>query len=509
MEAQPEQESSDHELTDLPWRERICKDDSRKFMKYIQSTPTHGVVHIFTGRSNIRRLFWLLIVLVAGGYCLYNISDRVQHLLRNPTFTSTSIVRKESLEFPAVTICNLNSVKRSYLEDLGSAGVDVSSLTKFNFTTCSQSDIINTGEEGLNLSKILREGGHQAEDLIKECYFMGRSCSVENFSAVVTRLGVCYTFNSDRTTISSSIGTGPRFGLQLTLNIEQDEYTNTLNNDAGVALVTHPQEEPGEPTDAGITVPPGHAARVGLTKKVVWDRSNTAVCRRTHEGFNFLPDSYEYSLSACLVDQFFTAVAEHCRCIDSSAVARPSSGQFANLPDCGVDELCCTFHVFATAARSGCLSACQYTRYSTTISYSSFPAQYAADILSETANISRDHIQENLLSVSVFFQDFSVEEQTTSDVYGVSALLSDIGGQLGLFLGASVVSILEFFLWLLDEVKDRCVGVNDKKLIRWLHRRLLQCQRWEREAKAQLEILEVGRTNSSNSTSGAEEPQKH
>ena len=110
----------------------MCKNDSRKFMKYIESTPTHGVVHIFTGKSIIRRLFWLLIVLVAAGYCLYNISDRIRYLSSNPTSTTTSLVQQASLEFPAVTICNLNSVKRSYLET-----VDVSALTNFinNLTT--------------------------------------------------------------------------------------------------------------------------------------------------------------------------------------------------------------------------------------------------------------------------------------------------------------------------------------------------------------------------------------
>ena len=322
---------------------------------------------------------------------------------------------------------------------------------------------------------------------------MGRRCE-DSFTRVVTRLGVCYSFNSDPTNISSSRAMGPRSGLHLTLNIEQEEYTNTISGDAGVILVIHSQREPGEPTEAGIAIPPGHAARVGLTKKIVRDLSYSSCRQADSANFNFLPDMYTYSLSACLVDSYFIDIAEKCGCIDSSVLARPSSGQFATLPDCGVKDLCCSLKVFATAPTSSCPSACHYTSFPTTISYSSFPAEYATDYLSAMTNISRDHIRKNLLSVSVFFQDFTVEEQVTRRVYGLTALLSDIGGQLGLFLGASVVSILEFFVWVLDETKDRCVGVNDRKLGRWLRRRVLQCRKWEKAVEAQLEEMGVTHT---------------
>lgn len=39
---------------------------------------------------------------------------------------------------------------------------------------------------------------------------------------------------------------------------------------------------------------------------------------------------------------------------------------------------------------------------------------------------------------------------------------------MGLFLGASIISIMEFVMWLLDEMKDRCFGVSDRKIDHWI-----------------------------------------
>ena len=119
----------------MAWKDRLFNKDASTFKKYIESTTAHGVVRIFKGKSIIRRLFWLIIVVTAAGGCLYNISDRIRFLVSNPTSTTISVTRRTTLTFPAVTVCNLNSLR-------------IGELDERNLTDLIQSATFLVSEEG-------------------------------------------------------------------------------------------------------------------------------------------------------------------------------------------------------------------------------------------------------------------------------------------------------------------------------------------------------------------------
>ena len=100
--------------------------------------------------------------------------------------------------------------------------------------------------------------------------------------------------------------------------------------------------------------------------------------------------------------------------------------------------------------------------------------------LSVVYNTTAEDILNNYLMLNVYYESQDTEVEATTNAYKFSALLSDIGGLLGLFLGMSVISMLEFGTWVLDEIKDRCFGVNDKKL-----------EEWYDAAEAEFEALEL------------------
>ncbi len=64
---------------------------------------------------------------------------------------------------------------------------------------------------------------------------------------------------------------GSRFGLSLTLNIEQYEYMLGPQSDAGIKVFLHSKEELPQVRDLGFAIPPGTHALVGARLNEVSD----------------------------------------------------------------------------------------------------------------------------------------------------------------------------------------------------------------------------------------------
>ena len=453
----------------MMWKDRLFSKDSSTFKKYIESTTAHGVVRIFTGKSKIRRLFWLIIVLTAAGGCLYNISDRIQFLISYPTSTTISVTRKPTLTFPAVTLCNLNNFRIGSLEERNLTNLIQSAtflVTEEGAQSCedevSQSDNLNN----ITYEELTVQARHGVVDFILDCYIAGEPCgnnTAEVFEPVFTNLGICYTFNSGKIKPPlQSKGTGQRQGLQLLVNVDQSNYATPA--DAGVKIAIHAQSEPPLPDDQGIGVPTGRNAFISIKQQNIEDQTRRN-CYSDISSFNFLQGEYTmYSESACLVDCIYTSMADNCECIGARSFYSPDTARYSQLPNCTLEEVCCIVNELISPNECNCPAACSSILYETTVSYSYFPAEYISQGFSSLFGIPADTFPTNFLGVSVYFETLNVETQTTSSAYSFVALLSDIGGQLGLFLGVSVISIMEFGTWVVDEIKNRVFGIGEEKM---------------------------------------------
>ncbi|KAF6085367.1 acid sensing ion channel subunit 3 [Phyllostomus discolor] len=66
--------------------------------------------------------------------------------------------------------------------------------------------------------------------------------------------------------------------------------------------------------------------------------------------------------------------------------------------------------------------------------------------------------RENVLVLDIFFEALNYETVEQKKAYEVSELLGDIGGQMGLFIGASLLTILEILDYLCEVFRDRVLG---------------------------------------------------
>lgn len=476
--------------------QRLLKRNDKHFVKYIGSTTTHGVVHIFSGKSTLRRLFWFFLVLGAASGCFYNIVDRIIYYATWPTQTSVQIAFFERQAFPAVSVCNLNALNRSYvaannltelvdylyaeelmlLEQDDAAGDEPAMMgggpRQAELRQCPNTTLLQQNVS-LNLSALFQQASHLPQSLVLGCSFSGKRCSHRDFKATLTELGLCYTFNSgeDGSEVLEIDGTSSRNSLRLILNVEQDDYVATLNGDAGVKIAVHPQGEPPLPDSEGIAVPPGRQAFIGLKKATFLDQSTRKKCKdeSTVGSFHFLHNKYKYSFPACRVDCFYSKLSDKCDCVESS-FGTPYDPPYSERPQCSTEHICCVASSYLQPENCTCLNACSFVEYSSSTSYAQFPSNHLLQRFSEISNISTSQIQQNILSVNVYFETLNVNEKVTSDAYSVVSLLSDIGGQLGLFVGASLISFTEFLVWLLDELKDRCCGMSERRINKFIRR---------------------------------------
>ena len=126
-----------------------------------------------------------------------------------------------------------------------------------------------------------------------------------------------------------------------------------------------------------------------------------------------------------------------------------------------------------------CPPACNETQYQTTYSMSSWPAKgpelnFAYEQIVENAvmpflkntNITeaeefydyygnesnKDEIMSNFVKVTLYYQSLSVTRTIQIKVYSIVDILCNVGGLMGLWLGISVISLFEVFLFVFSVV---------------------------------------------------------
>ncbi|XP_067658355.1 acid-sensing ion channel 4-B-like [Haliotis asinina] len=84
-----------------------------------------------------------------------------------------------------------------------------------------------------------------------------------------------------------------------------------------------------------------------------------------------------------------------------------------------------------------------------------------SDLLDEfhaSSHVDSAFVKENFLKLEVYFRQLSYEQHTQQIAYDVFALLCDIGGSMGLFIGASVLTIVE----ILDLIMFQALRLSNK-----------------------------------------------
>ncbi|XP_052062005.1 acid-sensing ion channel 3-like [Mytilus californianus] len=143
----------------------------------------------------------------------------------------------------------------------------------------------------------------------------------------------------------------------------------------------------------------------------------------------------------CYVRYIHEAYYPICSKYDYFKCARPAKGEFY-----GNSKMKTGCH---------CPPACSSTRYEVTLSSSIFPSDFYNDfLLKAVTEVERDFYRKNFIVIHIYFDELKTTIVKQSPVYGSSVeIFGNLGGQMGLFLGASILTITElgeflgFVLW--------------------------------------------------------------
>ncbi|KAL6085559.1 hypothetical protein STEG23_033413 [Scotinomys teguina] len=450
----------------------------RDLATFASTSTLHGLGRACApGPHGLRRTLWALALLTSLAAFLYQAASLARGYLTRPHLVAVDPAAPAPVAgFPAVTLCNINRFRHSALSD-----ADIFHLA--NLTGLPPKDRDGHRAAGLrypepDMVDILNRTGHQLADMLKSCNFSGHHCSASNFSVgptvmedtsgdrsdsdgdkdwtpdagegkVYTRYGKCYTFNADPQSSLPSRAGGMGSGLEIMLDIQQEEYlpiwreTNETSFEAGIRVQIHSQEEPPYIHQLGFGVSPGFQTFVSCQEqRLTYLPQPWGNCRAESELREPELQGYSaYSVSACRLRCEKEAVLQRCHC------------RMVHMP--GNETICppniyieCADHTLDSLGGGAegpcfCPTPCNLTRYGKEISMVKIPNRGSARYLARKYNRNETYIRENFLVLDVFFEALTSEAMEQRAAYGLSALLGDLGGQMGLFIGASILTLLE------------------------------------------------------------------
>uniref|UniRef100_A0A8C3NRC7 Acid-sensing ion channel 3 n=1 Tax=Cyanoderma ruficeps TaxID=181631 RepID=A0A8C3NRC7_9PASS len=447
---------------------------------FAHSSSLHGISHVFAyGAVSLRRVLWGGFFLGSLGLLLLVCAERVAYFLTYPHVTKLDEVAARNLTFPAITICNLNEFRFSKItrNDMYHVGELLALLNERYEISNPQlaephvlaalrdkANFKNFKAKPFSMAEFYNRTGHDLADMLLQCSFRGTGCTARNFTVIFTRLGKCYTFNpgGPGREVLTTLQGGSGNGLELMLNVQQEEYlpvwgdTDETSFEVGVKVQIHSQDEPPFIDQLGFGVAPGFQTFVSCQQqRLVYLPPPWGDCKATPIESDFFTN---YSLTACRpgplpvpstaivarLSRVAPTTGQLCpRSIPPPAVGRgPGGPRPTHAPP--------DFLVTKDSEYCACRTPCAMVRYGKELSMVKIPSKASAKYLAKKFNKTEQYIADNVLVLDIFFEALNYEMIEQKKAYEVAGLLGDIGGQMGLFIGASLLTILEIFDYLYE-----------------------------------------------------------
>ncbi|XP_060072201.1 degenerin mec-10-like [Ylistrum balloti] len=308
--------------------------------------------------------------------------------------------------------------------------------------------------------------GHQLNDMIVSCTFNKRRCNISYFQpSISSEYGACYTLSSEDFIARKP---GHLHGLQVILNLEVSEYITPLSSAYGIKMVVHQPQTVPFPSVEGLTLSSRQETTMSLRKLEI-NRlgGNYGNCEDSVLQDNGMVYSQTFCLNTCVN----LNVIDQCECLPNTldyAFYKPEYDRLEYCESEDFEKMVCQFDIekqqLDGTLNCDCPTPCSEVLYTKTLSSRTWPhdeylrqflmakvcaknmtsASEACEIYKkDSKNFITESVVDNFLAVNIYFEDVNYEVITESAKYDEFQVLASIGGNLGLFVGASVLSFVE------------------------------------------------------------------
>ena len=459
--------------------------------EFAENSTTHGLGNMYRTKSKFIRVLWILCFLGSFGYCFYQLVLSVLDHLTYSTIIKYNVINEIPMVFPSVDVCVLNAYDANkvskVIADLKSKDPNITNLKSYPYfiqsvdylSSSLKANLERFWENQSNPESLKKANEFTLNQILISCRFQNKACFPDNFTYFHSfDFGACYSFNSGlNSPIQITKQAGDKDGLQLELfaGDPTQQIQNTYLN--GFRIIVHNQSDDSFVHEDGQNIPVGRQFSISVQRNFInhlplpyndciQDNFGNFYQNDLIEFIKTFMNKTTYSQKFCqkICTQLYAI--KKCKCYDYSLpyilyYEKDNSRVFGCFSD---QDLTCLqynynilFKNFIEECDQFCLMECNPKYFSKLATMTSYPTAWYADqlfksyILNQTlinnnlnsSNISFTYLQNVVSKVNIFYQELIYTSIAESPASTISDLISFIGGNLGLFLGMSFLSLVE------------------------------------------------------------------
>ncbi|XP_048380577.1 amiloride-sensitive sodium channel subunit alpha-like isoform X1 [Stegostoma tigrinum] len=292
-------------------------------------------------------------------------------------------------------------------------------------------------------------------EFVQDCRFNGFACR-ESFDKSFHHpvYGNCYTFNGINSSSQwESSKAGKDHGLSLVLRIEQNNSIPFLSTAAGARMMVHDRGRSPFMEDGGFDIRPGLETSVSMRKEVV-SRLGGPYSDCTENGSDVrVRNLYksDYTQQTCVRSCFQLTMVSRCGCA-YYYYPLPAGAEY-----CNYNKHIAWGHCYYRLAQEftddvlGCFKTCRkpckQTEYQMTAGYANWPSKNSMSwmnpLFQKKNHSTPSNSRKELAKLNLFFRELNYKSMRETPAMPVALMLANLGSQWSLWLGSSVMSVLE------------------------------------------------------------------